>query len=253
MKSALNGGLNLSILDGWWDEWYDGENGWAIPSASGVADEERRDDLEAAALYDLLQKSVAPRFYERDEHGTPRRWIEMVRHTLQTLGPKVLASRMVRDYTEDYYLPAAESLRRTVSVDGDGQSAFDPARELAGYRRRAYEEWPHIRITDVDSTGLPDTPVLGSKLTLTATVQLAGLRPDEVTVQAVVGRVDTGDALVDPVTVDMPYTGTAAGGDHIFSTTTPLPVAGSVGYTVRVLPNNPMLASAAELGLVTLA
>ena len=93
MKSALNGGLNLSILDGWWDEWYDGENGWAIPSASGVADEDRRDDLEAAALYDLLQKSVAPKFYERDEHGTPRRWIEMVRHTLQTLGPKVLASQ----------------------------------------------------------------------------------------------------------------------------------------------------------------
>ena len=84
-------------------------------------------------------------------------------------------------------------------------------------------------------------------------VRLAGLRPDEVTVQAVVGRVDTADALVDPVTVEMPYTGTAAGGDHIFATTTPLPVAGSVGYTVRVLPNHPMLASASELGLVTLA
>ena len=253
MKSALNGGLNLSIRDGWWDEWYDGENGWAIPSASGVVDEDRRDELEAAALYDLLQKSVAPKFYERDEHGVPRRWIEMVRHTLQTLGPKVLASRMVRDYTERYYLPAAESLRRTVAVDGDGQAAFDPARELAAYRRRAFEAWPKIHITDDDSTGLPDTPVLGSKLTLTATVQLAGLRPEEVTVQAVVGRVDTGDALVDPVTVDMPYTGTSAGGDHIFATTTPLPVAGSVGYTVRVLPHHPMLASEAELGLVTLA
>jgi glycogen phosphorylase len=253
MKSALNGGLNLSILDGWWDEWYDGENGWAIPSASGVADEGRRDDLEAAALYDLLQKSVAPTFYERDEHGVPRRWIEMVRHTIQTLGPKVLASRMVRDYTERYYVPAAESLRRTVTFDHDGQAAFDPARELADYRRRAFEAWPHIEITDVDSTGLPDTPVLGSKLTLTATVQLAGLRPDEVTVQAVVGRVDTSDALVDPVTVEMPYTGTAAGGDHVFATTTPLPVAGSVGYTVRVLPHHPMLASDAELGLVTLA
>ena len=253
MKSALNGGLNLSIRDGWWDEWYDGENGWAIPSASGVVDEDRRDELEAAALYDLLQKSVAPKFYERDEHGVPRRWIEMVRHTLQTLGPKVLASRMVRDYTERYYLPAAESLRRTVAVDGDGRAAFDPARELAAYRRRAFEAWPKIHITDVDSTGLPDTPVLGSKLTLTATVQLAGLRPEEVTVQAVVGRVDTGDALVDPVTVDMPYTGTSAGGDHIFATTTPLPVAGSVGYTVRVLPHHPMLASEAELGLVTLA
>ncbi|MGB6764217.1 glycosyltransferase family 1 protein [Mycobacterium sp.] len=253
MKSALNGGLNLSIRDGWWDEWYDGENGWAIPSASGVADDDRRDELEAAALYDLLQKSVAPKFYERDEHGVPPRWIEMVRHTVQTLGPKVLASRMVRDYVESYYLPAAQSLRRTVTVDGDGQVAFDPARELAAYRRRAFEAWPQIHITDVDSTGLPDTPVLGSKLTLTATVQLAGLRPDEVTVQAVVGRVDTGDALVDPVTVDMPYTGTASGGDHIFATTTPLPVAGSVGYTVRVLPHHPMLASEAELGLVTLA
>ena len=206
-----------------------------------------------AALYDLLQKSVASTFYERDEQGVPRRWIEMVRHTLQTLGPKVLASRMVRDYVERYYVPAAESLRKTVTFDGDGQPAFDPARELADYRRRAFEAWPHIEVTDVDSTGLPDTPVLGSKLTLTATVQLAGLRPDEVTVQAVVGRVDTGDALVDPVTVEMPYTGTAASGDHIFATTTALPVAGAVGYTVRVLPHHPMLASGAELGLVTLA
>jgi glycogen phosphorylase len=253
MKSALNGGLNLSIRDGWWDEWYDGENGWAIPSASGVLDEGRRDDLEAAALYDLLQKSVAPTFYERDENGVPRRWIEMVRHTIQTLGPKVLASRMVRDYTERYYVPAAESLRRTVTFDDDGQATFDPARELADYRRRAFKAWPHIEVTDVDSTGLPDTPVLGSKMTLTATVQLAGLRPDEVTVQAVVGRVDTSDALVDPVTVEMPYTGTAAGGDHVFATTTTLPVAGSVGYTVRVLPHHPMLASEAELGLVALA
>ncbi len=253
MKSALNGGLNLSIRDGWWDEWYDGENGWAIPSASGVADESRRDDLEAAGLYDLLQRSVAPKFYERDEHGVPGRWIEMVRHTIQTLGPKVLASRMVRDYVERYYVPAAQSLRRTVNVDGDGQAAFDPARELAAYRRRAFEAWPQIEITDVDSTGLPDTPVLGSKLTLTATVQLAGLQPDEVAVQAVIGRVDSGDALVDPVTVEMTHAGTTSGGGEIFSTTTPLPVAGSVGYTVRVLPHHPMLASDAELGLVTLA
>jgi glycogen phosphorylase len=256
MKSALNGGLNLSIRDGWWDEWYDGQNGWAIPSADGVADEARRDDLESSALYDLLEHAVVPNFYERDDHGVPPRWIEMVRHTLQTLGPKVLASRMVRDYVEHYYVPAAESLRKTVAgADGaeKGKDAFAAARELAAYRRRAQQAWPKINITDVDSTGLPDTPLLGSKLTLTATVQLAGLGPDEVTVQAVVGRVDAGDTLLDPVTVEMPHTGTADGGSEIFTTTTPLPVAGAVGYTVRVLPHHPMLAASNELGLVTLA
>ncbi|ORV92915.1 glycogen phosphorylase [Mycobacterium interjectum] len=252
MKSALNGGLNLSIRDGWWDEWYDGENGWEIPTADGVADEARRDDLESTALYNLLEQAVAPKFYERDEHGVPPRWIEMVRHTLQTLGPKVLASRMVRDYVEQYYTPAAASLRKTTAAE-DGAAQFDGARELAAYRLRAHDAWPKITITDVDSTGLPDTPVLGSKLTLTATVQLDGLAPDEVTVQALVGRVDAGDALLDPVTVEMSYSGTAEGGNQVFSTTTPLPLAGAVGYTVRVLPNNPMLAASNELGLVTLA
>ncbi len=253
MKSALNGGLNLSIRDGWWDEWYDGENGWEIPTADGLADDDRRDDLEAAALYSLIERSVAPKFYDRDDRGIPVRWVEMVRHTLEVLGPKVLASRMVRDYTEKYYAPAAQSLRRTVEPREADGVPFGASRELAGYRQRAQEAWPKIQITDVDSTGLPDLPVLGSELTLSATVQLAGLRPDEVVVQAVLGRVDAADTLVDPVTVPMPHTGTADGGSEIFSTTTPLPAAGPVGYTVRVLPHHPLLASDTELGLVTLA
>lgn len=95
--------------------------------------------------------------------------------------------------------------------------------------------------------------MLGSKLTLTATVQLAGLAADEVRVQAVLGRVDSGDVLQQPVTVEMSYTGTAEAGSQVFSTTTPLPLAGAVGYTVRVLPHHPMLATDSELGLVTLA
>ncbi|MBV8966536.1 MAG: alpha-glucan family phosphorylase [Mycobacteriaceae bacterium] len=249
MKSALNGGLNLSIRDGWWDEWCDGENGWEIPTADGVS-ESRRDDLEAAALYNLLETTVAPKFYERDG-AIPRRWVEMVRHTLQVLGPKVLASRMVRDYAEQYYAPAAESVRRTTAPVGE--ESFGNARRLAEYRREVAEAWPKIQITEVDSTGLPDTPLLGSQMTLTATVHLAGLAPDQVTVQALVGRVDMDDTLLDPVHVPMAHTGTADGGDEVFATTTPLPVAGSVGYTVRVLPHHPLLAGDNELGLVTLA
>ena len=118
---------------------------------------------------------------------------------------------------------------------------------------RVAQAWPRIKITDVDSYGLPDTPLLGAELTLTAQVDLAGLRPDEVVVQAVLGRVDAGDSLVDPVSAPMSHTGTAESGYEIFTATAPLPFAGSVGYTVRVLPHHRLLAGDNELGLVTLA
>ena len=171
----------------------------------------------------------------------------MVRHTLQVLGPKVLASRMVRDYTEKYYAPAAQSLHRTIEAGRQACRSAPPA-SWPPTAQRVHEAWPKIQITDVDSYGLPDTPLLGSELTLTATVHLAGLRPDEVVVQAVVGRVDASDALVDPETVPMAHTGTADGGNEMFSTTTPLPVAGPVGYTVRVLPHHPLLAGRQRTG-----
>ena len=137
MKAALNGGLNLSILDGWWDEWYDGSNGWAIPSADGVDDTDRRDDLEATALYDLIENEVAPRFYDVGDDGVPSRWLEMVRHTLKSLGPKVLATRMVRDYVRELYTPAARHrppaqlrlrrCRRAVGVEAAASAPAGPA------------------------------------------------------------------------------------------------------------------------------
>ncbi|MGD9622702.1 MAG: alpha-glucan family phosphorylase [Mycolicibacterium sp.] len=257
MKSALNGGLNLSIRDGWWDEWYDGENGWEIPTADGLADEYRRDDIEASALYELLETAVAPKFYERDESGLPTRWIEMVRHTLQVLGPKVLASRMVRDYTEKYYAPAAQSLRRSIQRGDSGAGEFDvpfgAAAELARYRLRIERAWPGVEITDVDGSGLHGTPLLGSELTLTARVHLAGLRPDEVVVEAVLGRVGAGDVLVDPVIATMSHAGAADSGTEIYAATMPLSSTGPVGYTVRVLPHHRLLAGTNELGLVTFA
>ena len=130
MKAALNGGLNLSILDGWWDEWFDGRNGWAIPTADGVEDADRRDDIEASALYDLIENDVAAKFYDRDAAGLPQGWIAMMTHTLKTLGPKVLASRMVQDYTEQLYSPAAGAGR---SVDGP---EFAGAKDLAAYKAK---------------------------------------------------------------------------------------------------------------------
>ncbi|MFB7718057.1 MULTISPECIES: alpha-glucan family phosphorylase [unclassified Nocardia] len=243
MKSALNGGLNLSIRDGWWDEMYDGENGWAIPTADGVRDDHRRDDLEASALYELLERAVLPRFYDRDHDDLPVRWMEMVRHTLQTLGPKVLASRMVRDYAVDYYTPAAAAYTAV------SQNDFKGARDLSEYRRRIESAWPTVRVVQVDSSGLPDIPVIGADLALRARIDLGGLTPADVSVQAVLGRVSTSDDLSDVHTMPMTHTGTDSG-TEVFTIETPVPLSGAVGYTIRVLPSHPLLASEAEFGLV---
>ncbi|MHA6627620.1 alpha-glucan family phosphorylase [Pseudonocardia sichuanensis] len=246
MKSALNGGLNLSIRDGWWDEFYDGANGWAIPTADGIEDPVRRDDLEANALYELLATQVAPAFYDRVD-GVPPRWVELVRHTLTTLRPQVQATRMVREYVEDWYAPAARAATRIAGED------YGPARELAAYRARLNASWPQVRVTGVDASGLPDTPEVGAPMTVRASVQLAGLDPRDVTVEAVVGRVGETDDLADSITMAMEHVGEADGMGERFETVVKLPHAGLTGYTVRVLPAHPLLASSAELAKIVLA
>jgi starch phosphorylase len=247
MKSALNGGLNLSILDGWWDEMYDGENGWAIPTADGVTDPNRRDDLEATAFYELVEKQVRTRFYDVDAEGVPQRWVDMVRHTLQTLGPKVLASRMVRDYVHQLYTPAAQA-SRALAAQG-----FTPAKELAAWRGRVLQSWPLVRVLHVEGGGVGDAPAVGATLSIRATVNLGGLDAGDVTVQAVYGRVDEHDVLHQPLYLPLHPDGPGEDGMPRYAGEVPLERAGSYGYTVRVLPHSALLPGDAELGLLALA
>jgi glycogen phosphorylase len=245
MKAALNGGLNLSILDGWWDEWYDGNNGWAIPSADGVEDTDRRDDLESVALYDLIENEVAPRFYDHDEDGVPQRWIAMVRHTLRTLGPKVLADRMVNDYVTRLYQPAAEASR---ALDHD----FSGAEELATWKQRVRDQWDSVRIEHVDSSGVGDSPEVGGAMTVHVFVSLGGLVPDDVEVHLVHGRVREEDDLRDVHVVPLALAESYEAGRHRYEGQVTLAVPGAFGYTLRVVPRHSRLASVAEMGLVAL-
>ncbi len=279
MKAALNGGLNVSVRDGWWDEWYDGGNGWEIPSADGVSDPSRRDELEATALYELLGKSVAPLFYERDPDGVPPGWVERIRHTFRSLGPKVQAERMVREYVSALYVPAAVASRSLA----DALGGFGPARELADWKHRVVQAWPQVRIEHVE-TGA-DGQALGSALTMRVSVALGPLTPDDVMVEVVYGRPDDADEIVSPSyaalaaeagsgTAGSGTAGSGAAGSGMagsgtagsgtagsgsaaanalvrYSGEVPLDQPGPFGYTVRVLPNHPLLDSRAELGLVT--
>jgi starch phosphorylase len=244
MKVALNGGLNLSILDGWWDEMFDGANGWAIPSADGVVDQDRRDELEANALYDLIENNVRARFYERGPDGLPPRWLEMVRHDLTSLGPRVLASRMVRDYVNQLYTPAAVSSRAMLA------DSYASAKDLAAWRAGLGTKWSSVRVGHVETIGESDNPEVGNVLGVRASVDLGGLEVGDVTVQVVFGRADDYDLLHDIATGVLSPVGVGEDGQHRFEGTVPLGRTGSFGYTVRVLPSHPSLVNPAELGLV---
>ena len=249
MKAALNGALNLSILDGWWDEWFDGNNGWSIPSADGVDDPDHRDNIEANALYDLIEEEVAPRFYDHDtsgdEEGVPVRWIEMVRHTLKSLGPKVLADRMLHDYVHKLYTPAAHSSR---TLNGD----FAGARDLARWKQRVRAGWHAVSIDHVESSGVGDTPELGEALDIRAFVSLGELSPGDVDVQVVYGRIRHEEELVASKAESLTLAETYEGGRHRYEGLVPLYTTGPFGYTVRILPRNEHLASPAELGCIAL-
>jgi len=249
MKAALNGALNLSIRDGWWDEWCDGENGWAITSAEGYDDLARRDQLEADSLFALLERDVVPLFYDVDRAtGLPLGWIGRVHHALATLGPRVSASRMLEEYVERMYEPAAARADRLLA---DG---FERARSLAAWKHQVAAGWGGIAITEVegDLAGAD----LGVTRTVTARVELGAVDPDAVEVQLVHGLVGSlmgnNDEIADPQIVSMRRVdGDGSGfrytGDVVCDR------AGRYGYTVRVLPSHPDLAHATELGCITFA
>ncbi|MFK4692319.1 starch phosphorylase [Streptomyces pristinaespiralis] len=249
MKAALNGALNLSVLDGWWDEWFEPDFGWAIPTADGAStDEDRRDELEAAALYSLIEDRVAPRFYDRGPGGLPDRWIEMVRRTLTTLGPKVLAGRMVREYVERLYAPAARAHRAL-----DATSAQD----LAAWKARVRSAWrqvavDHVEAVDQDAAaGQVASAGLGSTLTLRVQAALGELQPDDVEVQVVAGRVDSDDAIRDAQTFPLkPAGGPDLEGCWVYEGPLALDRTGPFGYTVRILPAHRLLPAGSDLGLV---
>ncbi|SDR70117.1 starch phosphorylase [Agrococcus carbonis] len=247
MKAALNGSLNLSILDGWWEEYFDGKNGWAIPSANEHMDAAERDAFEATALYEIIEHQVAPRFYERDERGLPTAWIASIRHTLASLSPELSAERMLAEYVDRLYAPAA----RAAAVAGeDGARA---AREFAAWTGRMRDAFGQVDVRHVEVEGVDVPPTVGDAVRVRAYVDLGGLEPSDVKVEVVAGTVTEEGDLRHERRFELEAAGAEDDGALRFESAIELRLAGTFGYTVRVVPKHPMLASDAELGLVAYA
>lgn len=244
MKAALNGVLNLSVLDGWWDECYDGTNGWAIGNVDTYSDLDYQDRVEASALYDLLEREVVPRFYDRPEGPVPRRWIERMKSSLTTLGPFVTADRMVRDYVEGFYLPAAGD-GRAMKADGSAR-----ARSLASWKAKVREGWSGVKVLNVE--GEVSAADVGETRTVIATVQVGHLSTDDISVQLAHGPVGANGEILQPTIVDM-QPDHCEDGTCSYRGTFEASEAGLYGYAVRVVPSHEDLPTPMDLGLAAWA
>lgn len=244
MKICGNGGLNLSILDGWWVEGYDGDNGWAIGAGEEYTDLAYQDEVESRALLDLIEQDLTPTFYKRDAGGLPREWIRRMKRSIMTLVPVFNTNRMVEEYTERCYVPAAH---RAAALTGNHLA---PAKELAGWRKRIAADWHQVKVSSVDAPTNEHMRVGGS-FPVKVRVHLGPFTPDEVEVQLCHGVLDAMGELAEPRALALSANGSTTAEGVLFSGEVPCRSSGQFGFSVRVLPKHANLPHLFEPGLVT--
>ena len=244
MKVTPNGGLNLSILDGWWDEAHRPDTGWAIGARESYESDEYGDAVEANALYDILEQEVVPLFYDRTHERVPARWLARVKESMRLMCPVFNTNRMVHGYVTDSYLPA---LHRTTEL-----RAADNARavQLAEWKRRVVEAWPDVQIREVSPRG-EEALDLDTELRVSATVHLGRLTPTDVAVELYYGPLDQQREIADARSAPAECVQSLEGNEHRYEGTVVCPRTGMFGLAVRVLPKHPDIARPYSLGLVT--
>ncbi|MBZ5605504.1 MAG: glycosyltransferase family 1 protein, partial [Acidobacteriia bacterium] len=228
MKAGINGVLNMSILDGWFDEAAELSGGWPIGDREPYSPD--RDDTHAAHIYSLLENEVAPLYYEGREQGIPKEWMRRVKQSLRHVSANFNSHRMVTEYNSQLYEPAHASYQAVM------RDHFGPARERAQWNRSVTEKWPYVSF--VNSAVHVDSSMLtGSPVPLRASVELAGLKPEDVRVEAVVGRVAANGDLEDTQVLTLAPL-EQHGSVFMFGRDFAPFTTGRLGYSLRVSPNH---------------
>ncbi|HZW08142.1 MAG TPA: alpha-glucan family phosphorylase, partial [Phycisphaerales bacterium] len=252
MKAAVNGCLHCSILDGWWDEGYDPEAGFAIGRGENYDEHNRdeMDDIESRSLYHLIQSQIVPEFYEREGAteggaGVPRRWLARMRRCIKSMAPAFNTHRMLRDYATGYYFPAhvkGAKLTRDGLTESRGL-----ARQIEHYRHN----WHKIEVESVESQSTTAAVSVRSLVRVTATVRLADISPAQVQVQLYHGRLGALGELLDGSAPTMQHARDLGDGRHEFTGAFAPAHSGQHGFSVRVIPNDPRLVNPFVPGLIT--
>jgi starch phosphorylase len=256
MKAAMNGVLNMSTPDGWWCEGYTQDGGWVIGIEESYENDDYQDLVESQAIYDMLENEVIPLFYTRSLDNLPRAWIRRVKNSIKWIAPQFNTHRMVAEYTQRFYNPAAAKWRYLT------EQACARAKAFSGWKSDFRKAWPEFAVKDVvmevsNGNGNeklnPKQPQLkiGSKLLIKALVKLGRISPNDVSVELYHGPVDNGENIQNGSVVRMDYEKTTGqDGEHWFVGSMPCRTTGQHGVAVRVLPRHADLANPYEMGLI---
>ncbi len=243
MKATLNGAINVSILDGWWAEAWNVDAGWAIGCGEEYQDQAYQDQIESDALYNVLEKDVVPLFYARGPDGLPRAWIARMKAAMRSICPIFNTNRMVRQYTEEFYLPA---LQRYQLLTGDH---MERTKSLAEWKARVRAGWPDLKLVEIKADSHGGLEV-GEALTVRVWLEMGRLMPDDVTVELYHGALGANGEILWPKVTPVNPTGRLDGSRHEFVGVISLQSSGRHGYTVRVLPRHDDLGDPFKQGLV---
>lgn len=246
-KVAANGGLNFSVLDGWWCEGYNGKNGWSIGFEKTYHSEDEQDQDDSADIYEKLEKEIVPLYYNQDKTGVSSDWLDMVRDNIVTLTPQFSTDRMVQDYVRKLYLPALDRGQRLVDA------GYDKARALAEWKNRIKKNWDYIEIVAIEVR--PGSTATGQPaIELLLTADLGPVSPLDITVEACIGRMNCEDVTTcQSQFTSMKRQEEIWEGFFTYSALFPSADIDGLGLSALLSPFHPDLGSKFELGLVRTA
>ena len=228
MKAAINGVPNLSVLDGWFDEAYEVSGGWAIGDREPYSEDQ--DEIHATAIYSLLENEILPLYYSRQGESAPKEWMGRVKQCLRAISPQFNAQRMIIEYMHMLYQPAHDAWKQVSALD------FAAAREKTAWAGGVARAWDRVKILD-SGRELNDTLLAGQPITMRSTVDLAGLTPSDVRVEAVVGRVGVNGKLEETEVIQLKPEGQNHAG-YLFGREFVPQQTGRLGFAIRVSPNH---------------
>lgn len=242
MKAGINGTLNLSVLDGWWGEGYNGRNGWAIKPGPENMDSARRDKEESRDFYETLQDHVVPLYYTRDKLGYSSGWVKMAKDSMMSLLPRYTAARMVSEYTQKFYVPAS---KQGVLYAADD---FSGAKKVAAWKAFVRKTWEGVAIRRLNT---PRKRIsFGDAAQFDVAVRLNGLQPEDVIVEMLICRQRNKATLREFNHIRFEFSGIEESGEHLYSLSLTPDLCGKLDYYIRVYPYQPLLTHPFEMGMM---